>query len=287
MSKKTPDKAKPSAAAGEPPEKKPSKKSGKKPGLAKEWEKLHPAARWGIIGGGCVLLFFLFRAIGGDKSGSARETVFTLPSGTAAGSGGSGAGSGSPIGGGQSYNAGYLEGFMIGQIENQRTIDEQRAAWEQQQARQESWFEQMLGSVAGLFGAQANNNNQSGYNNAPGYSAGFNDFFLTEGHHDYQQRIFNDGSFEIWKDGRLIPEENFRFIPSAIGGTRDNRTTDDIVSVAYFSDLDRALQQAQQGWGHASASGDRAQMDYFAALGQTLREEGATDEGATRAWLAI
>lgn len=63
---------------------------------------------------------------------------------------------------------------------------------------------------------------------------------LVEGPHTYT----NDGEV-ITKNGVVVPPENYRWIPSAIGGTRDN----DPLGNSVLRDLKRDLMNIAEGCG--------------------------------------
>ena len=269
---------------GAPPggEKKPAKKNApggkKQPDIIAKFNKLHPAAKVGIVAGAGLLLFLVFRSLGSKRTSSGDALIY-LPSGEAvsgtSGGGSSGGGS-SYSGSSEYYNRGYIEGYTIGAVETTRNQEQQQSLWEQ-----------MMNSLSGLFGA--GNANQGGGTSAlsgAAAGAGYSDYAYEEGGIQYQGRLYDDGSKDIWKDGRLIPEENYQYIPQQVGGTRDDSPQREILLITYgnnYSDLDRELQLAQLNWGLA---GDQAQRDYYASEGQRLRAEGATDQGALYAWEA-
>lgn len=141
-------------------------------------------------------------------------------------------------------------------------------------------------------GDDATGSNPAGVGNintADTFDKGYTESSYTEGGIVYKTKTFADGNTEIYKNDKLVPEQNYKYIPTAAGGTRKDYTATEYATMqtvkgSEFTDLDYELQQAQLDYGIAQKAGDTDGMAAAAALGQKLRAEGATDEGAAKAW---
>lgn len=110
-----------------------------------------------------------------------------------------------------------------------------------------------------------------------------------EGSNSYKLKQYTDGSKEIYKNGKLVPEESYKYIPSVVGGSRvDPKTTSTgsakVTVNSSSSSANKALQQAQAAYGAAKTT---AEKQAAAKAGQAARKAGATDAGAQAVWKSL
>ena len=249
--------------------------ASKKINLVDKFKKLPPAAKVGIGVGVGAILFLVFRPKKTESSSTMRDDpVYYYSDGTTPGMmydlSGAGGASYYTGGGSSSGSSGSGSGGVTS-------------------TQLDKWMDTLVSAI--------NNNSVLGGPGADTQSGALDTAMaprivtVTEGQHTYQTTYKYDGSREILKNGRLIPENDWQYIPAAAGGTRIDTPAaaqrQPLDVTPYINDLDYQLQQAQAQWGQANAANDRAGMDAATALGQQLRGQGATDEGAQAAWQAL
>ncbi len=101
----------------------------------------------------------------------------------------------------------------------------------------------------------------------------------TEGINRYSTKYYADGTTEIYKNGVLVPEENYQYIPQEYGGTRTTGS-------GLTQKANQDLYNAQVAYQKAYNAGDRAAMAKAEAAGQAARKAGATEAGADAIWKA-
>ena len=265
---------------GAKPETKPEKKSFFQDATAK-FKKLSPAAKAGLVALGLLAAYLIFRSFSSSRNSSGGNAVVYYPDGSGSGSGGS-----LDTSSGGSSN--YLPGGGGGGISGGGSQGTQNTNQKAPQYLTEDTFTSFADQIINKIGDRGDVTVPAGTSNVVDFNSGKRSDTYHEAGINYTRVQYDEGPTEIYKDGRLIPESSYNYIPSVIGGTRDNNIAAPKVSNApansSFSGLDYELQQAQLAWGAANAANDRAGMDAAAALGQKLRAEGATDSGAAAAW---
>lgn len=138
-----------------------------------------------------------------------------------------------------------------------------------------AWNSSVMDSIA----AAANANSYvtdtiaAGDNKTVNLNNGFTTLSGKEGINSYSTKLYADGTKEVKKNGQLVPEENYKYIPATFGGSRDDSKS--------FIDPNKQLQQAQAAFGSAKTSAEKAAA---AKAGQTARAAGATNSGAKAVW---
>lgn len=144
------------------------------------------------------------------------------------------------------------------------------------------WNKGITGSLSDLRGdmdrLSAGNNGQE----VP-FNEGYQILQGQEGINSYLTKVYADGTKEVYKNGNLVPEENYQYIPMEYGGTR--KTGSGLgygtMTSSQTRDPNVALQQAQEAYGAAKTAAERQKA---AAAGEAARKAGATDAGAQAVW---
>ncbi len=137
------------------------------------------------------------------------------------------------------------------------------------------WNSAVMESIAQASASNklANDTIMAGANNIVDFNTGFSVLSGKEGTNTYSTKVYADGSKEIRKNGQLVAEESYKYIPSAYGGTRDDSKT--------FINPNKQLQQAQAAYAAATTT---AAKQAAAKAGKAARAAGATEAGAQAVW---
>lgn len=169
---------------------------------------------WGVAAVGVVATAASIMATKTETEDAIKEEVYYPAYTEQSGSGFSGSYESAPSGGLSDYDQNLIGQLLVGQDAMYNLINGVIPASSDNDS---DTHKSIIGSISNSVVSSDDDENESSKD-----SNGI--FTMTEGSHIYTYQE-NNGDVTITKDGRVVPKENYKYIPKDAGGTRDDNKT--------------------------------------------------------------